>query len=196
MAVFSLDFDWYDMLLEGGLVKDGYRYYTGQKMHPYIPKMQIQGYTDDCCQMSSITKIHLPKDDDQFQLGEFNHIGTPEEAFYCALLNGLYRLNNKGIKRVLVESSNKLMVCDILNLLFYNKAKRKQYWYTHELMCVLNDFRLFAIKWNPDPRPFHETAHFKKKKLTRANKNKIKENRMDVEYEPEPLDPSIAHMYT
>jgi hypothetical protein len=180
-SLFNLDFDWYDLLIEGGFEKDGYRYYIGQKMHPYIPKMHIEGYTDEICQMSSITKIYLPKNNERIELGEFNHFGVNEEAFYCALLNGLYYLRNNGIKRVLVESSNKFMVCSVLNLLFYNKRKRKDYWYTHELMCVLNDFRLFAIKWTENPSVFT-----KKHSHEDVSMDKIQE----------PLDPSLAYMYS
>lgn len=189
MALFNLDFDWYDLLLEGGTVKEGYRYYIGQKMHPYIPKMQIDGYTDEIAFMSSITKIYLPKNNEYIELGEFNHFGINEEAFYRALLNGLYCLRNKGIKRVLVESSNKFMICSILNILFYNKRKRKEYWYTYELMRVLNDFRLFAVRWNEHPSD-----------LSKKNKNNINNDiSMNTNSDPdsdEPLDPSLAYMYT
>jgi hypothetical protein len=110
------------------------------------------------------------------------------------------------------------MVCDILNILFFNKLKRKQFWYTHELMCVLNHFRLFAIRLNPDPKPFHLTAHFKKKKRTTKKIIKVVEVDEDMNpagpveteeadefeefeefeeiEEPEPLDPTIAHIYS
>ena len=147
-SIFAFDFDWYDIMIKDGLVKEGYRYYTGQKMHPFLPKMKVEGRISNFCLMESITTIQYPKRDNTRQLGEFNHIGSQEEAFYSALLNGLYALLNQNIKRVLVESTDKYMVCDVLDVLFYGKHKRNQYWYKKELMRVLNNFRLFAIKWS------------------------------------------------
>jgi hypothetical protein len=144
---FHFDFDWYSIYFKDNLVKDGYIYYIGQKMHPFLPKMTIEGCSNMYCKMSSITKIYYPKDNINRQLGEFNHIGSSEEAFYSALLNGLYALLNDNVKRVLVESSNKGMVCDVIDILLYSKHKREQYWYKKELMRILNKFRLFAIKW-------------------------------------------------
>ena len=172
--IFNFDFDWYDLLIKDGLVREGYKYYIGQKMHPYIPKMTVEGYADYCSKMSSYTTIYFPKNNYKKQLGEFNHFGTPEEAFYSALLNGLYALLHMNVKRVLVESTNKNMVSDVLDILFYSKHKRKEYWYKNELMKVLNHFRLFAIKWSGAP----------------------KDDEMNEGANEDEMDPSVAYIYS
>jgi hypothetical protein len=172
--IFNFDFDWYTILIKDGLVREGYKYYIGQKMHPYIPKMTVEGYTDCCCRMSSYTTIYFPKNNYKRQLGEFNHMGTQEEAFYSALLNGLYALLNMNVKRVLVESTNKNMVCDVLDILFYSKHKRKMYWYKNELMKVLNHFRLFAIKWS----------------------GTVEDDDMNGGVDEDSLDPMVAYIYS
>ena len=177
-SIFAFDFDLYDIMIKDGLVKDGYRYYTGQKMHKFITKMNVEGRINTYCRMDSITSIYYPKKGYKGykrQLGEFNHIGSQEEAFYSALLNGLYALLNDNIKRVLVESSNKFMVCDVLDVLFYNKSKRNESWYKKELMRVLNKFRLFAIKWSGAP---------------------VDDEMNDGITSDDELDPSIAYIYT
>lgn len=176
-SIFAFDFDWYDVMIKDGLVREGYRYYIGQKMHPFITKMKVEGRINDYCRMDSITTIHYPKrghKGHKRQLGEFNHLGTQEEAFYSALLNGLYALLNENIKRVLVESSDKNMVCDVLDVLFYNKSKRNYSWYKKELMRVLNHFRLFAIKWSGAPV----------------------DDEMNGMVDPDEMDPSVAYIYS
>ena len=176
-SIFAFDFDWYDLMIKDGLVKEGYRYYTGQKMHPFITKMKVEGHISNYYFMDSITTIHYPKKGNKGirrELGEFNHIGAQEEAFYSALLNGLYALLNENIKRVLVESSNKNMVCDVLDVLFYNKSKRNHSWYKKELMRVLNDFRLFAIKWS----------------------GAQDDDEMNGMVDPDEMDPSVAYIYS